>query len=130
MRLHIDVLGWLHQVWGLFGVLTGVSLLLLGAGTRAALSADTYGLGEQAAVLFLYLVGGALFMAGLAHAVTGWLLRRATGRARHLALGLAVPSIMLVPFGTALGIYTFWVLLNDEARQHFGHTPRAAHPAP
>jgi hypothetical protein len=24
-----------------------------------------------------------------------------------------------VPFGTALGIYTFWVLLNDEGRRQF-----------
>lgn len=130
MRLHIDVLGWLHLVWGLFGVLTGVSLLLLSAGTRAAFSAETFGLGEQAAVLFLLAVGATLLLAGVAHAVTGWLLRRAAGRARHVALGLAVPAIMLVPFGTALGIYTFWVLLNDDARRHFGHSPRAVHPVP
>lgn len=130
MRLHIDVLGWLHLVWGLFGVLTGVSLLLLGAGTRAALTPDTFGLGEQAAVWLLLVAGTTLFVAGLAHAATGWWLRRLVGRSRHLALGLAVPALMLVPFGTALGIYTFWVLLNDEARRQFGHAPRAVHPVP
>ena len=33
---------------------------------------------------------------------------------------------MFVPFGTALAIYTCWVLLNDDARQQFGRAPRGA----
>jgi hypothetical protein len=34
-------------------------------------------------------------------------------------LGLAVPNLFVLPFGTALGIYAFWVLLHDEARRMF-----------
>ena len=33
------------------------------------------------------------------------------------ALVLAIPNLILVPFGTALGAYAFWVLLNDDARR-------------
>jgi hypothetical protein len=40
-------------------------------------------------------------------------------RARLLALGLAVGNLPLLPFGTALGAYAGWVLLNEEGRQVF-----------
>jgi hypothetical protein len=37
----------------------------------------------------------------------------------------------MVPFGTALSVYAFWVLLNDEARRAFGRPPRSTRlPAP
>ena len=39
------------------------------------------------------------------------------------------PEGVLVPFGTALGVYTFWVLLNNDARRTFGRPPREAAPA-
>jgi hypothetical protein len=40
------------------------------------------------------------------------------------ALVLAVLNLIVVPFGTALGFYTFWVLLNNDARREFGRPPR------
>jgi hypothetical protein len=39
-----------------------------------------------------------------------------------------VPNLVVLPFGTALAIYTFWTLVNDEARREFGRPPRS--PAP
>lgn len=130
MRLHIDVLGWLHLVWGGFGLLTGFSLIILAVGARQAMvatlgtSGEAYGLGEQAAVAVLLTVGGALMTGGAASATTGWFLRLIRGRARLAALLLAVPNLLLVPFGTALGVYTFWVLLNNDARRAFGHAQK------
>jgi hypothetical protein len=32
----------------------------------------------------------------------------------------------VVPFGTALSVYAFWVLLNDDARAEFGRPLRTA----
>lgn len=126
MRLHIDVLGWLHLVWGAFGLLTGFSLIILAVGARQALAGEAFGLGEQAAVAVLLTVGGVLMAGGAACAATGWSLRLVRGRARMAALILAVPNLILVPFGTALGVYTFWVLLNNDARRAFGHAPTPA----
>ena len=37
-------------------------------------------------------------------------------RAGPCALALAVVNLFVLPFGTALAIYTFWVLLHNEAR--------------
>ena len=36
-----------------------------------------------------------------------------------LALGLAVLNLFVLPFGTALAIYAFWVLLHNESRALF-----------
>ena len=38
---------------------------------------------------------------------------------RLVTLALAVPNLFILPFGTALGIYAFWVLLHNEARAQF-----------
>ena len=128
MRLHIDVLGILHLVWGAFGVMTGLSLGILAAGTRAAIGGDMFGMGERAAVALLAIVGGGLVLGGGASVMTGWAIRRRAPRGRLAALALAIPNLVLVPFGTALGVYTFWVLLNNDARRAFGRPPREAAP--
>ncbi len=36
-----------------------------------------------------------------------------------MTLGLAVGNLILLPFGTALGVYALWVLLKDEGRRLF-----------
>ena len=51
-------------------------------------------------------------------------LRRLDAAARHVAIGLAIPNLLVIPFGTALAIYTFWVLLNNDARAAFGWPAR------
>jgi len=128
MRLHIDVLGTLHLVWGAFGVMTGLSLGILAVGTRAALAGGVFGMGERAAVALLAIVGVVLVLGGGATVMTGWAIRRRSRRGRLAALALAIPNLVLVPFGTALGVYTFWVLLNNDARRAFGRPPREAAP--
>jgi hypothetical protein len=126
MRLHLDVLGWLHALGGAFGVVTGTSLLVLAVGTflaqgafpgaSALASSVGWTLGACAIV---FLAGGAAMIA-TGRAV---LARRAAGR--PAALGLALVNLVVLPFGTALGIYTFWALLNDDARREFGRRTRA-----
>lgn len=129
MRLHIDLLGWLHAVWGAFGVLTGVALLVLAIGTRATVGeAARTGDAAHAAAVLLAVCGAPLTIGGVVFIVVGRLLLRRRQRGRVAALVLGGPNLVLVPFGTALGIYTFWVLLNDDARREFGRPPRAALP--
>ena len=126
MRTHIDVLGWLHTFWGAFGLLTGAALLILAAGTRAALA--DFGLVGPAglAAVWMFLLVGLLFaVAGALMIAAGRALRRRRTNGRLAVLLLAVPNLVIVPFGTALAIYAFWVLLNDEARAEFGRPPRA-----
>lgn len=124
--LHVDVLGWLHVVWGIFGVLTAAALGVLAAATRAALAeqAQADRTGGAAEVAVLVACGTALALLGVAMIVVGRGLHHRRRAARRAALALTVPDLVLVPFGTALALYTFWVLLNDDARREFGRPPR------
>ena len=120
MRVHIDLLGWLHLVWGAFGLLAGLSLLILAGGAAASLaelgSAERF---ADPAVWVLGIGGFTLMLGGAAMAAAGrGLLSRRSG-SRFAALALAAPNAVLVPFGTALGVYAFWVLLHNEARLQF-----------
>lgn len=127
MRHHIDVLGLLHMVWGVFAAMAGVSLAILAAGTNAAVNAATADtVGSSAAVWLLGATGAFLFFAGVALMMTGRRLRAAQPGARSAALVLALPNLLILPFGTALGVYTYWVLLNNDARDAFGRPQRSA----
>lgn len=62
------------------------------------------------------LVATFLIMKAFAGFVAGWGLLQREPWARMVAVVLAFPSLMFnVPFGTALGIYTLWVLLPAES---------------
>lgn len=127
MALHLDLLARLHRLLGAFGVLAGLSLMVLAAGAALTLvDLPWTGPAGLAGAVLLAAIGAILVAGGLALAWTGRALghRRRAGRA--VALVMAAPTLVVVPFGTALGIYTFWVLLNDEARLVFGRPPRTS----
>jgi hypothetical protein len=124
MSVHIDVLGRLHVLWGTFGVLSGVSLFVLAIGTGLALDdLGASGPAGPAAIGVLVLFGVILTAGGTAALVVGLALGRRRPFARPGALVLAVPHLVLAPFGTALAVYSCWVLLNDDARRAFGRGP-------
>jgi len=51
--------------------------------------------------------------------VAGWGLMQRERWARIVTLVLAFISLFNVPFGTALGVYTLWVLLPGESQQEY-----------
>jgi len=125
MPVHLALLGRLHVALGAFGVLCGLSLLILAAGTSVALVDLTIGTEDgRAGVWILTICGGLLIAGGLALIVAGRALDRRSRAGRLGALALAVPNLAVVPFGTALSVYAFWVLLNDDARAEFGRPLR------
>lgn len=128
MDRHIDLTGLLHIVWGALGLLLGASVLLLAAGAVAiAASARHHGADVASALTAVAMTAAAivLLVGGAANVWAGAGLRRHRASARIVALGLALLNLFLLPFGTALGIYTFWVLLNHDARARFepAHAP-------
>lgn len=127
MPVHLALLGRLHLLLGLFGLLCGASLLILAAGTSAALIDLTIdGPSGRAGVWILGLCGAALAIGGAALVAAGRALERRSRTGRLAALLLAIPNLAVVPFGTALSVYAFWVLLNDEARREFGRPLRGS----
>ena len=125
MRLHLDVLGWLHIIWGAFGVLSGLALAVLAAGASSAFTEPAATAASGRAVVWAFvIVGSVLGLAGLAMIAAGRGVLRRSATARGVTLALAIGNLLAVPFGTALGIYAFWALLNDDARFEFGRPPR------
>jgi hypothetical protein len=61
----------------------------------------------------------ALLAGGAANAWAGRALRRQDPAGRSAVLWLSVVNLFLLPFGTALGIYAWWVLLHAESRTAF-----------
>lgn len=121
MTLHLDLLALLYRIWGIFGVLAGASLGILAVGTEVSLNRlGSLGMAEHAAVWMLLLVA-LIFAGGGAFAlVIGRRVRLRREGTRTPAFALAALNLLLLPFGTALGVYTFWVLMNDDARRAFG----------
>ena len=128
MRSHVNLLGILQLTWGGMGLLLGVSLLLLAAGA-AAIARTTPGdpLTAGLTALLFVVFATALALGGCANAWVGRALRQHRSPGRTGALMLAVLNLFVLPFGTALAIYTFWVLLHNDARALFIKNGHAAY---
>jgi hypothetical protein len=128
MRPHVHLLGLLQLAWGGMGLLLAASLLLL-AGGAAAIARTTGGdtfTATFTALLFV-VFAAALALGGWANAWAGRAIRQHRAAGRTGALGLSVVNLFVLPFGTALAIYTYWVLLHNEARALFIDHGSAAH---
>ena len=124
MSSHVDFVGVLFIVWGVLTALVGLSTLALGVGAVALItSASRGGSGGQfaaglTAAAFTTLAVIAIIW-GVAHTVVGVPLRRRKHWARLLALMLGSVDLLLLPYGTALGVYALWALLNEEGKKLF-----------
>ena len=119
MTTHIKILAWLHIVFGIFGALAAAAIL---GGTMFG-AAFTGSFRDSAIV---GLAGGAvsIFIGAMAalQLVAGWGLLQRRPWARILTIILGVISLIRFPWGTALGIYTLWVLLSKDGAAQFGVT--------
>jgi hypothetical protein len=120
MRPHLHLLGILQLTWGAIGLLLGVSMLLLAIGAVAiglTPGNDRMAAGLTAGVFAVFAV--AFLAGGGANAWAGRELRRSNPRGRLAVLWLGALNLFVLPFGTALGIYAFWVLLHNRTRAAF-----------
>lgn len=120
MRKHVELVGVLYMLWGGMTVLLSFSLLSLGFAATAIGASENHAAtnGKLAAGLVaagFFTLSAAGFLFGGVHAWIGSRLRAGKDWARAFAIVLAVVNLVLVPFGTALGIYTLWVLLHHAS---------------
>ncbi|PYU32247.1 MAG: hypothetical protein DMG28_12555 [Acidobacteria bacterium] len=71
-------------------------------------------------------VAGLLFLKAVAGFAAAWGLLERQPWARVLTLVLGFVSLIHIPFGTALGIYTIWVLLPAQADEEYRRLAQAA----
>lgn len=69
---------------------------------------------------------GIIFLAGaVAGFIAGWGLLDHQPWARTLTIVLGILSLPEIPFGTALGIYSLWVLLPAQSQQEYRQLARS-----
>ena len=129
MPSQLEFLGVLFIVWGLLTALVGLSTLALGIGAFAIITSPSASGGHVAAGLTAAIFTTLAIIAivwGTAHVVAGVPLRRRKPWARIMALTLGSVDLLLLPYGTALGIYALWVLLTNEGRRLFEYNHQEA----
>jgi hypothetical protein len=116
----VHLLGILQLVWGAIGLLLGVSTLMLAIGAMAiGFTSEGREIPAGVTAAGFAVCAAALLAAGFGNAWAGSAIQRRQPFGRMAALGLAIPNLFVLPFGTALGIYAMWVLLHDETRGMF-----------
>jgi hypothetical protein len=116
MDTHTKILGWLYIVLGVLGILVAgfIILILVGSGLIS---------GDRTAISVLLIVaafiGGFLALVSLPGVIAGAGLLSYRPWARILALVLGILNLPGFPLGTILGVYTLYVLLDDETAQRF-----------
>lgn len=123
MDSHVKVLGWLYVIFGGLGVLLSFAIL----GGIVAVS-SVFGVGGEDALLPIHIiaiVGGIVtlftLLLSLPALLLGYGLLNLRPWARILGLVLSGLSLFHVPIGTALSLYSFWVLLKPETEALFHH---------
>jgi hypothetical protein len=130
MGAHVKAVGILHIVFGCLGILLGLLALAFFGGLAAVV-----GISERSPDAFIGMsVLGMLGMAGfllflllsLPGLIAGFGLLAYKPWARILMLVVCAIELLNVPFGTALGLYGFWVLLHPQTEALFGLRPPVA----
>lgn len=128
MDTHVKVLGVLYIALSAMGLLFALFLMLtLGSAAGiVGVAADA----EDAAIA-LPVIGiagtalvGLLLALSLPGVITGWGLLTYKSWARILGLVLSALNLINIPFGTILGVYGLWVLLNKDTERLFAQPPQ------
>ena len=117
MQKHITILALLHIFYSGFALLAAiiVFLAIVGGGLLSG-DADTIGITSivgTVLAIFLLIVGAPGLIGGIA------LLYRKSW-AWILVFILGCLNLLSVPLGTALGIYTIWVLVQEDTKKLLG----------
>jgi hypothetical protein len=115
---HVKVVAILWLVVSGFRLLSAVALMGIGGGRIYIPGMPFFVHQMLSGIGFVFLAGAIL---GL---ITGGYLLQRESWARTLAIILGILNLFDLPFGTALGIYTLWVLLPAESEREYRQLPR------
>jgi len=122
---HLRTLGILWIVAGSFFAIPGLALMTISSVVRLGIPASE-NVGRFIGPLILSFLGGSIFVVAVGGVLVGWGLLKHQPWARGVAIVLGILSLFHPPFGTALGIYTLWVLVSDASRAEYDRLTRAA----
>ncbi len=112
MDKHLTFIAVIHIVFGIMGFIFGLGLffLITGGGllSREPIAIFVTSAVGSALAIFLTVLSVPGIIAGIG------LLKRKSW-ARIFMLIISVLDLMNIPFGTVLGVYTIWALMQDES---------------
>jgi len=113
---HTRIVAILWLVWSVFHLLPALAFFSMGSFAMPFMHGflQLPFLGPLMAV-----IGGLVMFCSVLGIVAGWGLLSFQPWARMLAIVLGCFALISIPFGTALGIYTLWVLLPGPAEQQY-----------
>jgi len=127
MKKHITMVAALHMGLGALGLIIAVFLFLLlfgvgiASGDRTAM--PVLAITATATAIFLILLSAPGLIGGI-----GLLKMKPWGRI--LVLAVSVFQVMNIPLGTAIGVYSFWVLIQDATEALFAGEQAPPRPRP
>ncbi len=124
MKRHVDFLSTLYVAWGAIFALVAIAGFALAGGAFAiAESTGPVRFGSEMAArltgISISIISVIALVWAILHIVVGRQLKKYRPSARLMTLGLAIGNVILLPFGTALGVYALWALLKDDGRRLF-----------
>jgi hypothetical protein len=137
MQQHVKILAVLNIIWGgMLAVGAVIVFAVMGSIAGFVSAADTSGDAQAAAPIISAIAFGiAIFLLVLSapSIIAGIGLLKFRPWARILTIILSALHLLSIPFGTALGIYGIWVLLNGQTEPLFrqpGSVPVPYNPPP
>jgi len=116
MQKHVTVVGAVHIGYAAWGVLWAVIIFIV----LASIGPIT---GDETAKAILTTVGcmipGLLAALAIPGIIGGIGVLKLKLWARYLVLVLSVLALFSIPIGTAIGVYSIWVLIQDETAELF-----------
>ena len=116
-QLHLLAVLWL--VMGAFWMIPTAVMFALGAAAGSAIPPEAPPFAHAIGPIVFFGLGCLFLAIGAARAITGYGLLKVCSWGRVGALVMAFLMLLDMPFGTALAIYTLWVLLPAEAGEEY-----------
>lgn len=117
MQKHVTAVAALQIGFGIFGIALGILIIFL-IGWASTFVEEP----EVAVILptLAVVIGGSLVTLSALSVIGGVGLLKYRNWARILILIISAFDLLNIPIGTAVAIYTFWVLVQDETARLFG----------
>jgi hypothetical protein len=117
MNTHIKLVGIFHIVLGAMGLIGALVIFtIFGTASGIVVSQGERGAATLIGVVALF-IGGLIALFSVPDIIGGWALLAGKSWARVLMIVLGCFDLLHFPLGTALGVYTLWVLLRAPEPQ-------------
>ena len=116
MERHIRILGIIWIIWSVLHLFPALAVVFFGSVAFPFIPdvQEAFFVGPLMAT-----IGGVLGLCSILGIIAGWGLLSYGSWARMLVIVLACLALINIPFGTALGIYSLWVLLPTASEQEY-----------